>query len=312
MDLSKTGKTIAKLRRSAGFTQASLAEKLGISDKAVSKWERGIACPDVSLWNKLSILLDTDIESLIYGDEEKSEWRGLLILDESVPLSTIVYNKPLIHYLISQFLLVGIRDIIIFGACDSFELPGVKISFLTKTLELNQRFTTPVFVIFGNSFLYGPNLTKHFKRAMSRTEGITIISSMKRKGKYPIFVDENRKAALAEELLPNQYYAEPFVFFSINSGYTKYISYEDILKDNNLNTETMERGMMSFQISTFDDLFQLAEFVRLMEKQANERIGCVEEILIRRGIVEYEDVKKLCDKETGRYLEELFTVNRSM
>ena len=53
MDLSKTGKTIAKLRRSAGFTQASLAEKLGISDKAVSKWERGIACPDVSLWNKL-------------------------------------------------------------------------------------------------------------------------------------------------------------------------------------------------------------------------------------------------------------------
>ena len=56
MDLSKTGKTIAKLRRSAGFTQASLAEKLGISDKAVSKWERGITFPDTSILNELCIL----------------------------------------------------------------------------------------------------------------------------------------------------------------------------------------------------------------------------------------------------------------
>lgn len=43
MDLNLTGKTIAKLRKSVGFTQASLAEKLGVSDKAVSKWERGVS-----------------------------------------------------------------------------------------------------------------------------------------------------------------------------------------------------------------------------------------------------------------------------
>lgn len=40
MDMATTGKTIAKLRIDAGLTQASLAEKLDISDKAVSKWER--------------------------------------------------------------------------------------------------------------------------------------------------------------------------------------------------------------------------------------------------------------------------------
>ena len=61
MDLSSSGKTIAKLRKSAGFTQASLAERLGISDKAVSKWERGMSFPDTSLLNRLCILLDTDI-----------------------------------------------------------------------------------------------------------------------------------------------------------------------------------------------------------------------------------------------------------
>lgn len=65
MDLSSSGKTIAKLRKSAGFTQASLAERLGISDKAVSKWERGMSFPDTSLLNRLCILLDTDIESIL-------------------------------------------------------------------------------------------------------------------------------------------------------------------------------------------------------------------------------------------------------
>lgn len=82
MDLNLTGKTIAKLRKAAGFTQASLAEKLGISDKAVSKWEHGIECPNTSLWNQLSILLDTDIESLLYGHEQIDRWMGILILDE--------------------------------------------------------------------------------------------------------------------------------------------------------------------------------------------------------------------------------------
>lgn len=65
MDLSSSGKTIAKLRKSAGFTQASLTEQLGISDKAVSKWERGMSFPDTSLLNRLCILLDTDIESIL-------------------------------------------------------------------------------------------------------------------------------------------------------------------------------------------------------------------------------------------------------
>ena len=90
MDLSKTGKTIAKLRRAAGFTQASLAEKLGISDKAVSKWERGITFPDTSILNELCILLDTDMESILYGHEQSNHWIGVLVLDNAIPADTIV------------------------------------------------------------------------------------------------------------------------------------------------------------------------------------------------------------------------------
>ena len=47
MDTVKIGKYIAGKRKALGMTQAQVAEKLGMSDKSVSKWERGICLPDV-------------------------------------------------------------------------------------------------------------------------------------------------------------------------------------------------------------------------------------------------------------------------
>ena len=306
MDLNKTGRTIARLRKQAGLTQAGLAEKIGVSDKAVSKWERGIACPDVSIWNKLSILLDTDIESLIYGHDSKNEWKGVLFLDNSVPASTTIYNKPLIHYLLSQFFLAGISDITIIGDCGPISLPGVQITVAESAVGLNRRFTGPAFFICGNSFLYGPNLTKHFKRAMSRTDGITIISTMKRKGLYPITVDTDRKAVFTNDITVNQYFAEPFVFVPSNCEYSQDQSFYDVINGARFNVETMVRGMASFDISTYEDAFRFSEYVKLTEDMTGERIGCVEEILLRRGLATYDDIIKICDKDTAKYLEGLF------
>ncbi|MCH5187315.1 MAG: helix-turn-helix domain-containing protein [Oscillospiraceae bacterium] len=304
MDLNKTGKTIAKLRKQAGLTQAALAEKLGISDKAVSKWERGIACPDVASWNTLSILLDTDIESLIYGHEGRNEWKGVLLPDNSVPASTTVYNKPLIHYLLSQFLLAGINDITVIGDCEPISLPGVNITIADRADRLNRRFTSHTFYIYGNSFIYGPNLTRHFKRAMSRTDGITVISSMKGKGRYPIAVDTDRRAVLSRDGAANQYYAEPFVFVPAGCENSRG-SFEGILSGD-FNAETMARGMAAFNIGSYEEALRLSEYVRLMESMTGERIGCIEEIIVRRGMAEYEDVRKTCDKGTKEYLEGLF------
>lgn len=50
MDQSKIGAYIAVKRKAQGLTQAQLAQKLGVSDKSVSKWERGVCLPDVSLF----------------------------------------------------------------------------------------------------------------------------------------------------------------------------------------------------------------------------------------------------------------------
>ena len=57
MDLIKIGKYIAEKRKGLGLTQKQVAEKLGMSDKSVSKWERGICLPDVSIYMELCDIL---------------------------------------------------------------------------------------------------------------------------------------------------------------------------------------------------------------------------------------------------------------
>lgn len=274
MDLSSSGKTIAKLRKSAGFTQASLAERFGISDKAVSKWERGMSFPDTSLLNRLCILLDTDIESILYGQEQSNHGMGILILDKNISPEIIVYNKPLIHYLISQFLLVGIREIVIVGKCIPLQLKDIKITIVPT---LNQRFTKNKFVIYGNQFLYGPNLTKHFMRAMSR-KSLTVIAAMKAKGDYALKVDNDRKAVLSNEFNINKYYALPYVF---NTNVEKIRPFEEIVNER-VNVETMVRGMVHFNLNCFEKLYEMAGFIRMMEENTGEKIADITDIVERR------------------------------
>ena len=68
MDQEKTGGLIRTLRQSRRMTQLELAKQLGVSDKAVSKWERGLGCPDVSLLPALSEAFGVDVGALLEGD----------------------------------------------------------------------------------------------------------------------------------------------------------------------------------------------------------------------------------------------------
>lgn len=69
MDMDKTGKFIAKLRKDAGLTQAALAEKLGITDRAVSKWETGKSLPDASIMLELCGILGISVNELLTGEK---------------------------------------------------------------------------------------------------------------------------------------------------------------------------------------------------------------------------------------------------
>ena len=71
MDLCKTGRLIADLRKEKGFTQKEVAEQLGICAKTVSKWENGRGFPDVSLIAALSKVFQVDIAKLLEGEMPK-------------------------------------------------------------------------------------------------------------------------------------------------------------------------------------------------------------------------------------------------
>ena len=69
MDQIKTGKFIAFLRKEKGLTQIALADRLDISDKTISKWERGAGLPDVSLMLPLCEILEISVNELLSGEK---------------------------------------------------------------------------------------------------------------------------------------------------------------------------------------------------------------------------------------------------
>lgn len=76
MDNIKIGKLIYTLRKERNLTQLQLAECMNISDKTISKWERGLGCPDVSLLSELSKLFEVDLEKLLSGKLDINETLG--------------------------------------------------------------------------------------------------------------------------------------------------------------------------------------------------------------------------------------------
>ena len=79
MNHIKIGRLIYKLRKEKHLTQLQLAGKMNISDKTVSKWERGLGCPDISLLADLSKIFEVDLEKLLSGElDENDAWRGNL------------------------------------------------------------------------------------------------------------------------------------------------------------------------------------------------------------------------------------------
>lgn len=76
MDCEKMGNLICELRKGKGLTQKELGDLLHVSDKAVSKWERGLGCPEVSLLPRLSGILGVAAEKLLSGELGKNVFEG--------------------------------------------------------------------------------------------------------------------------------------------------------------------------------------------------------------------------------------------
>ena len=77
MELNKTGLLIRDLRMKMGMTQKALADLMNISDKTVSKWERGLGLPDVSLLVELSDIFGIKVDTLLTGRMNINDEKGV-------------------------------------------------------------------------------------------------------------------------------------------------------------------------------------------------------------------------------------------
>lgn len=97
MDSKKFGEFIAALRKEKGWTQAELAEKLSVTDKAVSRWERGLGFPDINTLKPLADVLEVSVLEMMQSEREPKEEiaanKALEALDNVMSLA--VYQRQI-------------------------------------------------------------------------------------------------------------------------------------------------------------------------------------------------------------------------
>ena len=97
MDCKNVGKTIARLRHNCGMTQTDLAERLGVSNKAVSKWENGQGYPDITLLPMLAEIFCVSIDYLIMGEVKGVTIAGNIIMDVVKSIGTYPEKGMLVN-----------------------------------------------------------------------------------------------------------------------------------------------------------------------------------------------------------------------
>ena len=105
MDLKKTGALIAELRRQKNLTQRELAAQLGVTDKAISRWETGKGFPDVSILDRLANTLDVTITEIVNG--ERNDPENVTSESDQVVLSALGYARGMLRKLIAVILVVA-------------------------------------------------------------------------------------------------------------------------------------------------------------------------------------------------------------
>ena len=131
MDQVKIGKFIASCRKEQGMTQAVLAEKLGISDRAVSKWETGKSLPDSGIMLELCELLNINVNELLSGERIMLEAYDKKAEENLVAMSREIEEKN--RQLLNTEIWIGapavVAGLVMCGVAAYVEMP-VWIKFL--------------------------------------------------------------------------------------------------------------------------------------------------------------------------------------
>jgi glucose-1-phosphate thymidylyltransferase len=257
-----------------------------------------------------------------------------------------IYDKPMIYYPLSVLMLAGIKEVLIITTPedqDSFirllgdgsEL-GCRFEFavqnvpngLAQAFVIGEKFIgdDKVALVLGDNIFYGSGFSKLIQ-SFNDVDGAAIfaypVSDPERYG--VVEFDKAFKALSIEEkpTAPKSNYAVPGLYFYDNSvvEIAKNIPAsprgefeitdvnKEYLKRSNLHVGVMDRGMAWLDTGTFDSLSDASEFVRVIEKRQDTKIGCIEEIAYRMSFINREELMVLAEKYIksgyGKYLKNL-------
>lgn len=333
IDNMRVGRALKTLRKKAGYTQKELADKLFLSKMAISKWENGKSIPDIGVLKRLSVLLDMDVEGLIDGTGTYLDdpWKGVLYLDtpEMINAGTIIFDKPLIDYLVSYFILAGVRNLLIvctdqdrsyiknrygdgdtLGICLRYQPMGI-LDLDTILLNNEEWFrNSSLMVVPEPFFIYGVDLTRFMQRAMQHKDRVvnlvSVIGSTDAKLSSRVPMEREDQGGLANYC----YQSIPLFFLwkdivpkiGKTEGFDGFIS--AAVYKNMMRSEPMDKGYLISGFSREDDVRTVSSLVELIQKLCGYIIYCPFEIAWRRGMIDKETTIKNASSfvEYGDYL----------
>ena len=110
MDQKKTGNLLRELRKTIGFTQEQVAEKLGVSGRTISRWETGAYMPDISMLVDIAEMYDVDVREIIDGERKEENMNSEVkeVAEKMADYSTMEKNNML-----KWFKMMGVGTMII-------------------------------------------------------------------------------------------------------------------------------------------------------------------------------------------------------
>lgn len=269
MDQEKIGKFITKCRQEKKITQEELANKIGVTDKAISKWENGRCLPDVSLFKPLCKELNISINELLNGEKTlKNNEEGYINYIDH----TNKENKNKITKIILMFIFI--------------------ITFILLSIYfLNNYGKTTIYKLYGTSenFIYDNGLIIFSpEKNILVTNPITIKSEIKEDNILSMSLINDKKVLVTATLFGNQTYIE-------NTGYNEIFNnqiptntnswYLEIqyIKDNKLSTEKIKLNTTKI-LST-----------NIFNPKISQVIG-------KEGNTTYVNSSKITDKEFNNWL----------
>jgi glucose-1-phosphate thymidylyltransferase len=244
-----------------------------------------------------------------------------------------IYDKPMIYYPLSVLMLAGINEVLIITTAednpgfirllgDGSDL-GCKFEYaiqevpngLAQAFVIGESFigNDKVALVLGDNIFYGSGFSKLLQSFNDLDGGAIFAYPVADPERYGVVeFDESHKAISLEEkpTEPKSNYAVPGLYFYDNSvvEIAKNIplsprgEYEitDVnkvyLQQGNLQVGLMDRGTAWLDTGTFDSLSDASEFVRVIEKRQDTKIGCIEEVAFRMGFINKEQLLVIADK----------------